>query len=95
MDNNTIGVTFSSGAYIEAKAENGIISVLIVSLPDSFKNMTRGLMGIYNDDISDDLTAQGSTISLPTDSSLQDIHYQFGISCMYIYSVCAQLFIHM
>ena len=95
LDNNTIGVTFSSGAYIEAKAENGIISVLIVSLPDSFKNMTRGLMGIYNDDISDDLTAQGSTISLPTDSSLQDIHYQFGISCMYIYSVCAQLFIHM
>ena len=81
LENNTVGATFSSGPYIEAKAENGIISVLIVSLPDSFKGATRGLMGIYNDDTSDDLTARGSTFSLPTDSSLQEIHYQFGVSC--------------
>lgn len=86
LENNTIGATFSSGPYIEAKAENGIISVLVVSLPDSFKGITRGLMGIYNDDTSDDLTARGSTISLPTDSSLQDIHYQFGISCKHNYA---------
>ena len=85
LENNTIGAIFSSGAYIEAKAENGIISVLVVSLPNSFKGTTRGLMGIYNDDISDDLTAKGSTFSISTDSSLQEIHYQFGISCMYIY----------
>ena len=81
LENNTIGATFSSGPYIEAKAENGIISVLIVSLPESFKGTTRGLMGIYNDDTSDDLTARGSTISLPTDLSIQEIHYQFGVSC--------------
>ena len=81
LENNTVGATFSSGPYIEAKAENGIISVLIVSLPDSFKDATRGLMGIYNDDTSDDLTARGSTLSLPTDSSQQEIHYQFGVSC--------------
>ena len=85
LENNTIGAIFSSGAYIEAKAENGIISVLVVSLPNSFKGTTRGLMGIYNDDISDDLTAKGSTFSISADSPLQEIHYQFGISCMYIY----------
>ena len=81
LENNTIGATFSSGPYIEAKAENGIISVLIVSLPDSFKGTTRGLMGIYNDNTSDDLTARGSTVSLPADASPQEIHHQFGISC--------------
>ena len=84
LENNTIGAIFSSGAYIEAKADNGIISVLIVSLPDSFKGTTRGLMGIYNNDTSDDLTARGTTFSVPVDSSLEEIHYQFGISCKYI-----------
>ena len=39
---------FSSGAYIEAKAENGIISVLLVSLSDSYRNSTSGLMGVFN-----------------------------------------------
>ena len=96
LENNTIGATFSIGPYIEAKAENGIISVLIVSLPDSFKGTTRGLMGIYNDDMSDDLTARGSTFSLPTDSSLSEIHYQFGISCKLqcTYVLCVQLHVH-
>ena len=84
LENNTVGATFSGGAYIEATAENGIISVLIVSLPESFKGTTRGLMGIYNDDISDDFTARGSTFSLPTNSSLQELHYQFGVSCTYV-----------
>ena len=87
LENNTIGAIFSSGAYIEAKAENGIISVLIVSLPNCFKGTTRGLMGIYNDDISDDLTAKGSTLSIPVDSTLEEIHYQFGISCTYIHMI--------
>lgn len=86
LENNTIGATFSNGAYIEAKAENGIISVLIVSVPDSFKGTTRGLMGIYNGDTSDDLTARGSTDPLPTNSSLHGIHYQFGISCKYVHT---------
>ena len=88
LENNTIGATFSGGPYIEAKGENGIISVLIVSLPDSYKGTTRGLMGIYNDDTSDDLTARGSTFSLPPDSSLQQIHYQFGISCKLLTYLC-------
>ena len=89
LENNTIGATFSGGPYIETKAENGIISVLIVSLPDSYKGTTRGLMGIYNDDTSDDLAARGTTYSLPTDSSLQQIHYQFGISCkLCTYTLC-------
>ena len=34
--NNTFEVTFASGVFLEVRAENGIISQLIVVLPDSF-----------------------------------------------------------
>ena len=61
--------------------ENGIISVMIVSLPSSYRNKTRGLMGNYNGDKSDDLIPRGENKSLPLDSNLQDIHEQFGMTC--------------
>ena len=77
----TMSALFSSGAYVEAKAENGIISVLLVSLPESFYNATRGLMGVFNGDMTDDLTAKDSTQYLPLASSNNRIHHQFGLSC--------------
>ena len=43
LKDHTVGAVFSSGAYIETKAKNGMISVLIVSLPKTFKGATRGL----------------------------------------------------
>ena len=80
-DNKT-GALFACGAYIEAQAESGIISVLVVSLPDSFKNAVRGLMGNYNGDQSDDLQPKdGGSDPLPLDSSLETIHTQFGLTC--------------
>ena len=81
LGNRTITATFSSGAFLQVQEENGIISVLIVSLPSSYRNKTRGLMGNYNGDKSDDLIPRGENESLPLDSNLQDIHEQFGITC--------------
>ena len=80
LGNNTIAARFSYGAYVEAKEENGIISVLLVGLPDTFSGETRGLMGNFNGDTSDDLVPKNSNESLPTNSSLQEIH-DFGITC--------------
>ena len=106
LGNSTLSATFSSGAYLEVKEENGIISVLVVSLPESFRGtLTTGLMGSFNGNVSDDLLPnlgadplsldscsvrlfngsmdnrknQGNP--LPLDSSLQEIHELFGLTC--------------
>ena len=89
LGNRTIVATFSSGAFLKVQEENGIISVLIVSLPASYRNKTRGLMGNYNGDKSDDLIPKGGSKSLSLDSTLQDIHKQFGITCENI--ICTEL----
>ena len=81
LGNRTITATFSSGAFLKVQEENGIISVLIVSLPSSYRAKTRGLMGNYNGDKSDDLIPRGRNESLPLNATLRDIHEQFGLTC--------------
>jgi len=86
-ENSTISATFSSGAYIEVRASSGILSLLVVSLPITFLNTTRGLMSSYNGDKTDDLAPKlgdgvGEPISI--NSSLEEIHTQFGITCKLI-----------
>ena len=82
LGNDTYGARFSSGAYVEVKEEHGIISVLLVSLPTSFEGSTKGLMGPYNRNTSDDLLPKGGSQPLPLDSTIENIHWQFGITCM-------------
>ena len=82
LGNSTLSATFSSGAYLEVKEENGIISVVIVSLPEHFKDVpTHGLMGSFNGNTSDDLLPRLGTNPLPLNSSLQEIHELFGLTC--------------
>ena len=81
--NNTILAILSGGANIEIKAENGIISVMLISLPESFLSTTQGLMGTFNGITFDDLVPKGESESIPLNSSLEDIHNKFGITCKY------------
>ena len=81
LGNNTLTATYSSGAYLNVREENGILSIVIVSLPTSFQGTTRGLMGSFNGDTSDDLVPRNSTEPLPLNSSLQLIHESFGVTC--------------
>uniref|UniRef100_A0A1X7TZR4 EGF-like domain-containing protein n=2 Tax=Amphimedon queenslandica TaxID=400682 RepID=A0A1X7TZR4_AMPQE len=78
--NNTFGATFTNGAYLQAQEQNGFISLITVGLPKSFYNRTRGLMGIFNGDMDDDMTPKGDTEPLPLNSTLQTIHESFGIT---------------
>jgi deleted-in-malignant-brain-tumors protein 1 len=78
--NSTISTTFACGAYIEVKEENGIISVVFVSLSKEFRGLTRGLMGNFNGNTSDDLMPNGSDVPISLNSSLKTIHEQFGIT---------------
>jgi len=81
LGNQTVSALFSSGAYVQARAENGIISVLLVSLPDSFYNATYGLMGVYNKNVTDDLMIANSGEYLPLNSTSDTIHQRFGLTC--------------
>ena len=78
---NNISAHFSEGVNIEIKVENGLISVMLVSLPESMKGTTRGLMGTFNEIISDDLIPKSQEEPISLDSSITDIHNQFGLSC--------------
>ena len=80
-ERNNISAYFSEGANIEIKVENGLISVMMVSLPESMKGTTHGLMGTFNGIISDDLIPKSQEEPIPLDSSITDIHNQFGLSC--------------
>ncbi len=79
---NTLSASFASGAFIEVREENRFFSTLLVSLPVSWQGRTRGLMGNYNGDTSDDLTPLTGD-PLPLDSDLGAIHESFGVTCMF------------
>ena len=81
LGDNTFASTFSSGCSIKVKEENGFISVLSVTAPSSFKGLTRGIMGNYNGETTDDLIARNSNVPLPHNSSIEVIHNDFGITC--------------
>ena len=81
LGNNSIEALFDSGVYLQAKGENGFISFLQVFLPDKFTNNVNGLLGDFNGNISDDLVPQFGDTPLPPDTSAEDIHKLFGITC--------------
>lgn len=82
LGNQILSATFSSGAYLEVQQENGILSSVVVSLPESYKDLkTQGLMGTYNGNTSDDLQPRSGIQPLPSTATLQDIHTQFGLTC--------------
>ena len=88
LGNSTFSASFSSGAYLEAKEENGIFSGLVVSLPLIFQESeTRGLMGSFNGNKSDDLLPNFGETPLPLTSSIQDIHELFGITCKFVVAI--------
>lgn len=79
--NQSVIVTFASGAFIEVRAANDIISTMVVSLPTVMQGLTQGLMGNYNGNITDDLQSRNGNTTLSLNSSLEVIHYSFGVTC--------------
>ena len=58
---------------------NGILAV-VVNVPESAYNKTSGLLGVFNGDPDDDLTAPDGTVLSP-DSDMETIYYDFGQLC--------------
>ena len=87
LGKNSIEALFASGAYVVAGAENGFIATLQVILPEAYSGQVQGLLGTYNGDVSDDLLPQFGDRPLPPDSSMEDIHNEFGVTCELIRNI--------
>ena len=69
-----------NGVVIIIKASNNILSFQL-SVPQTFRNNTRGLLGMWNGNQDDDfLRPDGTTLSI--DSEQPEIFKQFGEKCM-------------
>ena len=79
--NDTVLAEFSGGSNLEIRVENRIISVMLITLPNHYRSLTRGLMGNYNRKPDDDFISRRTTFSIPVDSSAEDI-FTFGNTCM-------------
>ncbi len=82
-DNVSISINFLNGVYLECRVDTtrGLMSPIIVGIPETFMNQTNGLLGKYNGIKEDDLTPKGSNTSLPINSTILEIHQPFGFSC--------------
>ena len=81
--NDTITALFPSGISVTFASVSKTLAIAFDG-PDLFKNRTRGLLGTWNDDPSDDFTTPDGTV-LPGDASPQQIHYDFGLKCEILY----------
>ena len=54
---------------------------ITVAAPDNFLNDTKGLLGVFNKDPSDDLTPADGSEPLATNATEKTIFYKFGETC--------------
>ena len=48
---------------------------------DRYKGAVEGLLGNFNGDPSDDLVPRSVNTPLSVDSTSEDLHYNFGLTC--------------
>ncbi len=76
--NDTIAVRMTPGISIQASKTNGILTNIVITVPESFN--TKGLLGQYNGNSTDDLLSKNGTLLL-TNSTGEQIFHEFGLSC--------------
>ena len=77
--NGTANVTFTNGVVLSVTGSNEILN-LILTVPNTFKNHTKGLLGTWNGNPDDDfLTSSGTT--LPSNSTEEELFHNFGQTC--------------
>ena len=79
--NQTYAASLSTGVTITVQHSNNIISDLAVTLSDEYYEKVVGLLGQYNSNADDDLIPQNGNSSISINSTLEEIHYQFGMTC--------------
>ena len=79
--NRTLSAVLTTGVTITVKENNNIFSDVSVTLSDNYYRNTQGLLGQYNGNKEDDFLPKNSTTSLPLNSTLEEIHDEFGLTC--------------
>lgn len=78
-DNNTLLLSTPAGASVSVSAQMSFLHSS-VGLSETFFNATRGLLGYYNLDPSDDYLLPNGTV-LPDGLTEEQVYYQFGLQC--------------
>ena len=79
--NRTLSAVLTTGVTITVKENNNIFSDVSVTLSDNYYRNTQGLLGQYNGNKDDDFLPKNSTTSLLLNSTLEEIHDKFGLTC--------------
>ena len=79
-DANSLVISAGEGESVIVSLQANFLQ-LSIALPDSFKNKTSGLLGVFNDNPDDDFRDRNGTIlDLFTE---RDIYEQFGLLCKF------------
>ena len=79
-------VVFDGGVGLELKATEGAMNIFLTA-PESFLGQTQGLMGTWNGNASDDFLTP-ENITLPSNLTTEELHYQFGLKCNLYEYIC-------
>ena len=82
VGNSTIAVRFTDGVSVAASKFESILTNILVTVPEHFN--TRGLLGQFNGDPTDDLLPKDVSVALQANATNEDIHYNFGITCEFL-----------
>jgi fibulin 1/2 len=77
-NNVTLEAQFSSGISIKVQAKTGLLAVLFAG-PVDLIGETRGLLGVWDNNVLNDFTVRKGTI-LPPNATDRTIHFDFGQS---------------
>ena len=83
-ENQTFSAILTNiGVTLTVKENNNFLSDIAITLSDIYYLKTQGLLGQYNGDMNDDLLPSNNNSALPLNSTLREIHYQFGLTCKF------------
>ena len=81
-NNGTFSAILTSvGIILTVKESNNFLSDIVITLSDNYYLKTQGLLGQYNGNKNDDLLPKNNNNTLTFNSTIRDIHYQFGLTC--------------
>ena len=91
-DNVTLVTSFSNGMAATIELKKSLLTV-VVAAPDAFKGETRGLLGVWDDNVNNDFTSRDDTI-LFINSTDRNIH-DFAQTCKFsVHKIVPSYFMH-
>ena len=79
-DNQSYTVTIYPGVAISLKGNDIMLYDISITLSNLYLHNTTGLLGYYNGKPEDDLLSKSNN-TIPSNASIEVIHYQFGLTC--------------